>query len=34
VEFLEQASEIFPEAKRVLLTTYADTNAAIATLTT
>ncbi|MEM6426774.1 MAG: FAD-dependent oxidoreductase [Cyanobacteria bacterium P01_D01_bin.128] len=29
VEFLEQASQIFPEAKRVLLTAYADTDAAI-----
>ncbi len=29
VEFLEQALQIFPEAKRVLLTAYADTNAAI-----
>lgn len=29
VEFLEQASEIFPMAKRALLTAYADTNAAI-----
>ena len=29
VEFLEQAIEIFPEAKRVLLTAYADTDAAI-----
>lgn len=29
VEFLEQASEIFPEGKRVLLTAYADTEAAI-----
>ena len=29
VEFLEQAMEIFPETKRVLLTAYADTNAAI-----
>jgi thioredoxin reductase (NADPH) len=29
VEFLEKASEIFPEAKRVLLTAYADTEAAI-----
>ncbi len=29
VEFLEQAMEIFPEAKRVLLTAYADTDAAI-----
>lgn len=29
VEFLEQAISIFPAAKRVLLTAYADTNAAI-----
>ncbi len=29
VEFLEQALEIFPDAKRVLLTAYADTDAAI-----
>ena len=29
VEFLEQGSEIFPRAKRALLTAYADTNAAI-----
>ncbi|AFY39993.1 response regulator receiver protein [[Leptolyngbya] sp. PCC 7376] len=29
VEFLEQASPVFPEAKRVLLTAYADTEAAI-----
>lgn len=29
VEFLEQAMEIFPLAKRVLLTAYADTDAAI-----
>ena len=29
VEFLEQASKIFPMAKRSLLTAYADTNAAI-----
>ncbi|MGB7085031.1 MAG: FAD-dependent oxidoreductase [Phormidesmis sp.] len=29
VEFLEQGSEIFPLAKRALLTAYADTNAAI-----
>src|SRR5690242_8972150 len=29
VEFLEQAMNIFPEAKRVLLTAYADTEAAI-----
>ena len=29
VEFLEKAKEIYPEAKRVLLTAYADTDAAI-----
>lgn len=29
VEFIEQASELFPMAKRALLTAYADTNAAI-----
>jgi thioredoxin reductase (NADPH) len=29
VEFLEQAREIYPEARRVLLTAYADTEAAI-----
>jgi thioredoxin reductase (NADPH) len=29
VEFLEQAMKIFPDAKRVLLTAYADTDAAI-----
>jgi thioredoxin reductase (NADPH) len=29
VEFLEQAMKIYPEAKRVLLTAYADTDAAI-----
>jgi thioredoxin reductase (NADPH) len=29
VEFLEQAMQIFPEAKRALLTAYADTEAAI-----
>ncbi len=29
VEFIEQATTIFPEAKRVLLTAYADTDAAI-----
>jgi thioredoxin reductase (NADPH) len=29
VEFLEQAIEIYPEAKRALLTAYADTDAAI-----
>jgi thioredoxin reductase (NADPH) len=34
VEFLEQASEIFPEAKRVLLTAYADTEAAIRAINT
>jgi len=29
VEFLEEAMKLFPEAKRVLLTAYADTDAAI-----
>jgi thioredoxin reductase (NADPH) len=29
IEFLEQAMDLFPEAKRVLLTAYADTSAAI-----
>lgn len=29
VEFIEKATPIFPQAKRVLLTAYADTNAAI-----
>ncbi len=29
VEFLEQARELYPDAKRALLTAYADTNAAI-----
>ena len=29
VEFLEEAMEIYPDAKRVLLTAYADTDAAI-----
>lgn len=29
VDFLEKAMELFPEAKRVLLTAYSDTNAAI-----
>src|SRR5262245_10218127 len=29
VEFLEEAIKLFPESKRVLLTAYADTNAAI-----
>ncbi|AFY75064.1 thioredoxin reductase [Synechococcus sp. PCC 7502] len=32
VEFLEQALEIFPSAKRVLLTAYADTDAAISAI--
>ncbi len=32
VEFLEQGSEIFPAAKRALLTAYADTNAAISAI--
>ncbi len=32
VEFLEQAAAHFPEAKRVLLTAYADTDAAIAAI--
>lgn len=32
VEFLEQAKEHFPDAKRVLLTAYADTDAAIAAI--
>ena len=32
VEFLEQAMKIFPESKRVLLTAYADTEAAIAAI--
>lgn len=34
VEFLEQAMVIFPEAKRVLLTAYADTDAAIRAINT
>src|SRR3954462_1833054 len=29
VEFLEEARKLFPEAKRALLTAYADTDAAI-----
>ena len=29
VEFLEEAMELYPEAKKVLLTAYADTDAAI-----
>ena len=32
VEFLEQAIKVYPEAKRVLLTAYADTEAAIAAI--
>ncbi|MGC2792153.1 MAG: FAD-dependent oxidoreductase, partial [Candidatus Sulfotelmatobacter sp.] len=32
VEFLQQAMEIFPSAKRALLTAYADTNAAISAI--
>ena len=32
VEFLEQAMKIYPDAKRVLLTAYADTDAAIAAI--
>jgi thioredoxin reductase (NADPH) len=32
VEFLQEAREIFPEAKRALLTAYADTNAAISAI--
>ncbi len=32
VAFLEKASEIFPRAKRALLTAYADTNAAISAI--
>lgn len=34
VEFVEQAGEIFPQAKRVLLTAYADTEAAIRAINT
>src|ERR1700683_680706 len=29
IDFLEQAMDLYPEARRVLLTAYADTNAAI-----
>ncbi len=32
VEFLQQAVELYPDAKRVLLTAYADTDAAIAAI--
>ncbi|MGB5709746.1 MAG: FAD-dependent oxidoreductase [Waterburya sp.] len=34
VEFIEKAAPIFPKAKRVLLTAYADTNAAIKAINT
>ncbi len=34
VEFLEQAMDLFPAARRVLLTAYADTDAAIAAINT
>lgn len=34
VEFIEQAAPMFPQAKRVLLTAYADTNAAIQAINT
>ena len=32
VEFLREAMQIYPEAKRALLTAYADTNAAISAI--
>lgn len=32
VQFLKEAQEVFPEAKRALLTAYADTNAAISAI--
>jgi thioredoxin reductase (NADPH) len=32
VQFLQEAREVFPEAKRALLTAYADTNAAISAI--
>jgi thioredoxin reductase (NADPH) len=32
VEFLEEAIKLYPETKRVLLTAYADTDAAIASI--
>src|ERR1700690_751946 len=32
IQFLEKAREVFPEAKRVLLTAYADTEVAIASI--
>ena len=34
VEFLERAKEIYPDARRVLLTAYADTEAAIRAINT
>src|SRR5947209_1744623 len=34
VEFLAQATKLFPEARRVLLTAYADTEAAIEAINT
>ena len=34
LEFLEQAMDLFPAAKRVLLTAYADTDAAIDAINT
>ena len=34
VEFLERAQELYPHAKRVLLTAYADTEAAIRAINT
>ncbi len=34
VEFLEKAKELYPDAKRVLLTAYADTDAAISAINT
>src|ERR1700721_4283485 len=33
VAFLQEAMRVFPEAKRALLTAYADTNAAIGAIT-
>ena len=32
IEFLEQAMDLFPRARRALLTAYADTDAAIAAI--
>ena len=34
VEFLERAMELYPDAKRALLTAYADTDAAIRAINT